>query len=137
MLLLFSCKCAIELDFKAAMSSDELTCCNARHGTATKQPRISSGVKTNNSYFQLYMWSLKKHWRSLFQDDGTEPELLVPRVFNVASVIFFNRTRPLDVTKSLSGQRPFFSNMATGRRRQTVSGYWFLSLRCKREISMD
>ena len=38
---------------KAAICSDELTCCNARHGTATpgsttaKFPRISPGVHEN------------------------------------------------------------------------------------------
>ena len=45
----------------AATCSDELTCCNARHGTATadtsnaKQPRISQGVITKNSYLRIYV----------------------------------------------------------------------------------
>ena len=44
---------------KAATCSEELTCCNARHGTATtdnnnaKQPCNSQGMRTNNSYLQF------------------------------------------------------------------------------------
>ena len=46
---------------KTATSSDELTCCNACHGTSTldsntaKQPHISQAVKKNDACLLFYM----------------------------------------------------------------------------------
>ena len=58
-LVLFCWKFAIKSDLKS--SANELTFCNARHGTAitdrntAKQPGIAHRVKTNNFYLRFYI----------------------------------------------------------------------------------